>query len=26
MKECDERNSHISSKLHIIYTSSNNPV
>jgi len=24
MKECDERNSHISSKLHTIYISSNN--
>jgi hypothetical protein len=24
MKECDKRNSHISSELHIIYISSNN--
>ena len=24
MKECDKRNSHISSKLHMIYMSSNN--
>jgi len=24
MKECDKRNGHISSKLHVIYISSNN--
>ena len=24
MKECDKRKSHVSSKLHVIYTSSNN--